>query len=84
MEKPRRINADTDIVATFFPAGPLGFLPVNWYLIRAQEPVLVDTAFPIQREQFLTTLGSMIDPARSNGSSSRTTTPTTPATWARC
>ena len=31
MEKPRRINADTDIVATFFPAGPLGFLPVNWY-----------------------------------------------------
>ena len=63
MEKPRRVNADTDMVTTFFPAGPLGFLPVNWYLIKAKEPVLVDTAFPIEREQFLTTLGSMIDPA---------------------
>jgi flavorubredoxin len=63
MEKPRRVNGDTYIVTTNFPAGPLGVLPINWYLIEAQEPVLVDTGMPIEREQFLTTLGSLIDPA---------------------
>jgi flavorubredoxin len=62
MEKPRRVNPDTYIVPTFFPAGHLGLLPVNWYLIEAREPILVDTGMPIEREQFLTTLGSLIDP----------------------
>jgi flavorubredoxin len=62
MEKPRRANADTYVVTTDFPAGPLGILPINWYLIEAQEPVLVDTGMPIERQQFLTTLESLIDP----------------------
>jgi flavorubredoxin len=66
MEKPRRVNADTYVVTTNFPAGQLGILPINWYLIEAQEPVLVDTGMPIEREQFLTTLGSLIDPADIN------------------
>jgi flavorubredoxin len=62
MEKPRRVNADTYIITTDFPAGPLGILPINWYLIESREPVLVDTGMPIEREQFLTTLQSLIDP----------------------
>jgi flavorubredoxin len=62
MEEPRRVNADTYVVTTDFPAGKMGILPVNWYLIKAQEPVLVDTGMPIERQQFLTTLGSLIDP----------------------
>ena len=63
MERPRRVNPDTYIITTNFPAGPLGVLPINWYLMESQEPVLVDTGMPIEREQFLTTLGSLIDPA---------------------
>ena len=62
MEKPRRVDGDTYIVMTNFPAGQLGFLPINWDRIEAPEPVLVDTGMPIEREQFLTTLGSLIDP----------------------
>lgn len=62
MEKPRRANADTYVVRTDFPAGPMGILPINWYLIEAREPVLIDTGMPIEREQFLTTLQSLIDP----------------------
>jgi flavorubredoxin len=63
LEKPRRVDGDTYVVMTNFPAGQLGILPINWYLIEAQEPVLVDTGMPIEREQFLITLGSLIDPA---------------------
>lgn len=63
MNKPRRANADTYIVTTDLPAGQFGILPVNWYLIEAQEPILVDTGMSIERELFLTTLGSLIDPA---------------------
>jgi flavorubredoxin len=63
LEKPRRVNGDIHVVTTYLPAGQLGVLPVNWYLIKAKEPVLVDTGMPIEREQFLTTLGSLIDPA---------------------
>jgi len=63
LEKPRRVDGDTYIVTTNFPAGQLGILPINWYLIEAREPVLIDTGMPIEREQFLTTLGSLIDPA---------------------
>lgn len=63
MEKPRRVNPDTYIITTNFPAGPMGILPINWYLLQSKEPVLVDTGMPIERQQFLTTLGSLIDPA---------------------
>ena len=62
MEKPRSVNGDIHVVTTYFPAGPLGVLPINWYLIEAKEPVLVDTGMPVEREQFLSTLGSLIDP----------------------
>jgi flavorubredoxin len=62
LERPRRVNGDIHVVTTYFPAGPLGFLPVNWYLVEAKEPVLVDTGMPIEREQFLATLSSLIDP----------------------
>jgi flavorubredoxin len=63
MNKPRRINDDTYMVMTDFPAAHLGILPVNWYLIKAKEPVLVDTGMPIERELFLATLKSLIEPA---------------------
>jgi flavorubredoxin len=62
LEKPRRVNSDIHVVTTYLPAGQLGVLPVNWYLIKAKEPVLVDTGMPIEREQFLETLRSLIDP----------------------
>jgi flavorubredoxin len=62
MREPRRVSDDTYVVQTDMPAPPFGVLPVNWYLIEAQEPVLVDTGMPVEREQFLKTLRSLIDP----------------------
>lgn len=41
----------------------LGHLPVNAFLLRAAQPVLVDTGLPTSREQFLTELWSLVDPA---------------------
>lgn len=41
----------------------LGFLPVNSYLVRAEQPVLVDTGLPASRGDYLEALWSQIDPA---------------------
>jgi flavorubredoxin len=50
------------MVSTFAPSGQRGYLPINWYLLTAKEPVLVDTGTPIERGPFLTTLRSLIEP----------------------
>jgi flavorubredoxin len=39
-----------------------GLLVVNSYLIRAAEPILIDTGMPIVRQEFLDSLWSLIDP----------------------
>lgn len=39
-----------------------GLLVVNSYLIKASEPILIDTGMPIVRQEFLDTLWSLIDP----------------------
>ena len=49
-------------VGAGFPAGPFGFLPINWYLIKAKEPILVDTRMIIERADFVKTLGTLVDP----------------------
>lgn len=41
----------------------LGHLPVNSFLLHAEQPVLVDTSMPGSREEFLDQLWSAIDPA---------------------
>ncbi len=40
----------------------LGFLPINAFVLHAQQPVLVDTGQPASREDFLDALWSQIDP----------------------
>jgi hypothetical protein len=41
----------------------LGALAINAWVVHADEPVLVDTGRPVEREAFLEALGSIIDPA---------------------
>ncbi|MBM3925513.1 MAG: MBL fold metallo-hydrolase [SAR202 cluster bacterium] len=62
ISKPYKANADTYVIPLFFPIPMLGALPINAYLIKAKEPVLVDTSAPVVREQFLSALKSLIDP----------------------
>ena len=45
------------------PIPSLGFLPINAYVLKAQQPVVIDTGLPSSRPQFLDALWSQIDPA---------------------
>jgi flavorubredoxin len=40
----------------------LGFLPVNAYLMQAEQPLLVDSGLPTSRPDFLQALWSQIEP----------------------
>ncbi len=62
MESPYRAAEDTYMVTTNFPAGNFGILPINWYLVEAQEPILVDTGMRVEQKEFMPTLRSLIDP----------------------
>ncbi len=41
----------------------LGVLPVNAFLLRGAQPLLVDTGLPQSRDEFLAVLGDLVDPA---------------------
>jgi glyoxylase-like metal-dependent hydrolase (beta-lactamase superfamily II) len=45
------------------PIPGLGFLPVNAYLLHAQQPMLIDTGLPTSQSAFVETLWSHIEPA---------------------
>jgi hypothetical protein len=53
------VVAFTDVA----PIPGLGFLPVNAYLVQAEQPLLVDSGLPTSRPDFLQTLWSQIEPA---------------------
>ena len=55
----------TDVVALSdaAPIPGLGFLPVNAYVVHADQPVLVDTGLPASRADFLAALWNQIEPA---------------------
>lgn len=48
--KTRRVTADIHVLASEFPAPGLGVLPVNAYLLKAREPVLIDAGQPRDAE----------------------------------
>jgi hypothetical protein len=61
----RSYSASDDVVvlADSIEVPGLGHLPVNSFLLRADEPVLVDTGLPASREEFLHHLWTACDPA---------------------
>lgn len=67
MHAPTMIGAhqvapDTTSLSSYFPLPGLGILPVNAFVIKAAEPVLVDTGLSALREPFLEALARTIDP----------------------
>jgi glyoxylase-like metal-dependent hydrolase (beta-lactamase superfamily II) len=58
-------NPADDVVALtdVLPIPGLGFLPVNAYLVRTEQPLLVDSGLPGSRTDFLQALWSQIEPA---------------------
>jgi glyoxylase-like metal-dependent hydrolase (beta-lactamase superfamily II) len=58
---PRRVAPETECLTSHIPVPGLGILPVNAFVIRAAEPVVVDTGVVAQGEAFLEGLGRALD-----------------------
>ena len=61
-----RVSTPADDVVALTDVAPipgLGFLPVNAYLVRAEQPLLVDSSLPTSRPDFVRALWSQIEPA---------------------
>lgn len=62
MDKPYEAIPDVEVLPAYFPIPNMGFLAVNAFLIKAKEPVLVDTGMGIEHEEFMKALESIIEP----------------------
>jgi flavorubredoxin len=62
MEKPYRVTDDVFVLPSFVAVPSLGVLPVNAFVLKAREPVLVDTGIGNDRGSFLEALETVIDP----------------------
>ena len=54
-------GADAEVISSFYPVPGLGLLAINAYLLRATEPVLVDTGPIVLRAQYFAALSDLID-----------------------
>jgi flavorubredoxin len=63
MDKPHHQIPDVDVLPAHFPLPGMGFLPINAFVIKAAEPVLVDAGIAIDSDDFMEALQSVIDPA---------------------
>jgi flavorubredoxin len=62
MFEPYQAAADIDVVPSYFPIPGLGILPVNAFVLKAAQPVLVDTGLVPLSNEFMEKLSSVIDP----------------------
>ncbi len=63
METARKVTDDIHILPSIVPLPGLGMLPVNSYVLKAQQPLLVDTGLMVDHDDFLEALRSVIDPS---------------------
>ncbi|MCZ7372783.1 MAG: MBL fold metallo-hydrolase [Candidatus Methanoperedens sp.] len=62
MDKPHQVTPDIDVLPAHFPIPGMGFLQINAFVIKAAEPVLVDTGMGMDSEEFMKALESIINP----------------------
>lgn len=63
MFEPCKVAPDIDVIPSYFPIPILGLVPVNAFILKAAEPVLVDTGLVPLSELFMEKLSCVIDPA---------------------
>jgi glyoxylase-like metal-dependent hydrolase (beta-lactamase superfamily II) len=54
---------DIDVLTSSFPIPGFGLVPINAFVLHGPEPLLVDTGAVVERDEFMTALRSVIDPA---------------------
>lgn len=62
MHAPLPVAADTTSLPSYVPVPGHGILPVNAFVVRGREPVLVDTGLAALREPFMAALRATIAP----------------------
>jgi hypothetical protein len=62
MRKPYKVSCDVEVLPSHFPIPGMGSVPVNAFVIKSKEPVLVDTGLVPEADDFMEALGSVIDP----------------------
>jgi len=63
MFEPYQAAADIDVVPSYFPIPGFGILPVNAFVLKSAEPVLIDTGLVPLSGEFMEKLSSVIEPA---------------------
>jgi glyoxylase-like metal-dependent hydrolase (beta-lactamase superfamily II) len=56
------LQRDVTVLSDPVPIPGIGFLPVNAFVLRAAEPVVVDTGLSLPGRGFMEALGSVLDP----------------------
>lgn len=62
MCEPYQAAPDVDVLPAYFPIPGLGIIPVNAFVLKAVEPVLVDTGLVPLSDEFMRRLSAVIDP----------------------
>jgi flavorubredoxin len=62
MFEPYKAAPDIDVVPSYFPIPGLGIVPVNAFVLKATQPVLVDAGLVPLTDKFMEKLSSVIDP----------------------
>lgn len=62
MLEPRRINDAWTVLPSWLPVPGLGALPVNSFLLKGAEPMLVDTGLAMLGDAWMNALESEVDP----------------------
>ena len=57
-----RVNSDVTVLNDHLPVPTIGFLPINAFVLHAEQPVVVDTGVSLPDRGFMDVLGSVIDP----------------------
>lgn len=57
---PFAATRDVHVIPTFWPVPGVGFLPMNAFVIRSAEPVLVDTGTGVLGDDFLAAVASVV------------------------
>src|SRR5687767_15646922 len=63
MDAPYAATPDVHVLPSHLPLPGLGVLPINAYVLHAEQPVLVDTGLAVEGDAFVEALQSVIDPA---------------------
>jgi hypothetical protein len=61
MEAPYQAAGDVHVLPMNLPIPGVGFLPINCYVLLAEEPVLIDTGLGLSAPMFLDAVSSIVD-----------------------